>query len=112
MEATLSLIEDLLRQYGHIYQANLVMIARERFVHAPQEACRLMNDAEWWGGSGAVAAVDLALSGGFSAEARQDGQRLRAALIDVYANMKGFGVENEQAALMTSQFRKWLSSHI
>jgi hypothetical protein len=112
MEATLSLIEDLLRQYGHTYQANLVMIARERFVHAPQDACRLMNDDEWWGGSDAIAAVDLALSGGFSADARRDGQRLRAALVEIYASMKGFGVDNEQAELMTSQFRKWLASHI
>jgi hypothetical protein len=112
MEAALSLIEGLLRDYGHAYQANLAMIARERFACAPQEACRILNDAEWWGGPDAIAAVDLALSGGFSAQARRDGQRLRAALIEVYTTMKGFGEHNGQAELVTSQFQKWLSSHI
>jgi len=112
METALSLIEELLRQYGHTYQANLAMIARERFARSPEEACRLVNDPEWWEGSDAVASVDLALSGGFSPEARRDGQRLRAALIEVYATMKGLGVLNPQAELMTAQFRKWLSSHV
>lgn len=112
MEAALSLIEDLLRRYGHTYQANLAMIARERLARAPSEACQMLNDPEWWDGSESIAAVDLALSGGFSAEARRDGQSLRAALIEVYATMKGLGEHNAQAELMTSQFRKWLSSHI
>jgi hypothetical protein len=112
MEAALSLVEELLRQYGHPYQANLAMIAREQFARAPQEVCRRLNDEEWWGGSDAIAAVDLALIGGFSAEARRDGQRLRAALIEVYATMKGYGQHNAQAELFTSQFQKWLTSHI
>ena len=88
------------------------MIAREQFVRAPREACRLLNDEAWWGDRDAIAAVDLALSGGFSAAARHDGQRLRAALIEVYATMKGFGEHNDQAELTTSQFRKRLTSHI
>lgn len=112
MEAALSLIEDLLRRYGHTYQANLAMIARERFAHSPEEGCRGLNDEEWWGGSDSIAAVDLALSGGFGAEARQDGQRLRAALIEVYAIMKGYGEHNAQAELFASQFQKWLTSHM
>jgi hypothetical protein len=112
MEAALSLIEDLLRRYGHTYHANLAMIAREQFARAPQVACRRLNDDEWWGGSDAVAAVDLALSGGFSAEGRRDGQRLRAALIEVYATMRDYGERNAQAELCTSQFQKWLTSHI
>ena len=48
MEAALSLIHDLLPQYGHTYQANLAMSARERFASFPQDARRLLTDEASW----------------------------------------------------------------
>jgi hypothetical protein len=112
MESALSEIEDLLRRYGHIYQANLAMLAREQLARSPEDACRAVNDDAWWGGSDSIAALDLALSGGFSPEARRDGQRLRSALIEVYKTMKGYGQHNTRAELYTAQFQKWLTSHM
>jgi hypothetical protein len=112
MEDALSTIEELLRKYGHIYQANLAMIAREQFSRCAEDACRRLNDDEWWGGRGSVAAMDLAVDGGFSTESREDGKRLRNALIEVYAAMKACGQVHEQAEIVTAQFNKWLTSHV
>lgn len=105
-------IETLLRAYGHVYGANLAMIARETFAHDPLAACAALDDPDWWGGRDSIAAMDLALDGGFSPEARADGQRLRAALVEVCSTMKGYGIENEQAEIVTAQFVKWRSSQV
>jgi hypothetical protein len=112
MEEQLRTVEELLRKYGHTYQANLAMIAAEQFTRSPEQACRSLNDDEWWGGRGSVAATDLAVDGGFSTRAREDGKRLRAALIDIYATMKACGEHHEQAEIVTAQFTKWLTSHV
>jgi hypothetical protein len=112
MQEALRTVEDLLRKYGHTYQANLAMIAREQFAQSPAEACRALNDDEWWGGSDSVAARDLAVDGGFSSEARSDGTRLRQALIEIYTTMKAHGQGHEQAEVVTAQFNKWLRSRV
>lgn len=112
MEQALTEIEALLRKYGHVYQANLAAIAREQWHSSPAAACRRLNDAEWWGKDGAIAALDLGLDGGFSSAARSDGQTLRRALIAVYQQMATFGEHHPEGEIMVSQFRKWLSSRI
>jgi len=112
MEDALRTVEQLLRKYRHTYQANLAMIAREHLAQNPRQVCQELNDDEWWGGNDSIAAMDLAVDGGFSAEARADGQRLRTALIELYRTMKTYGEYHEQAELATSQFTKWLSSRI
>jgi hypothetical protein len=112
MEEALRTVENLLRKYGHTYQANLAMIAGEQFARSPAETCRSLNDDEWWGGRDSVAASDLAVDGGFSSEARADGKRLREALIDIYATMKANGQRHEQAEVVIAQFNKWLRSHV
>jgi hypothetical protein len=112
MENALRTVETLLRKYGHTYQANLAMIAREQFMASPQAGCRVLNDDEWWGGSDSVAAVDLAVDGGFGAQAREDAKRLWGALIEIYATMKAYGKSHPQAEIVTAQFNKWLTSHV
>ena len=112
MESALTTVESLLRKYGHTYGANLAEIVRNQYRFDPASACRALNSDEWWGNSDAIAACDLALEGGFSAQAREDGDRLRAALVEVYATMKGYGEANAQGELMVSQFNKWRSSRI
>jgi hypothetical protein len=112
MDEALDTVEQLLRKYGHTYQANLAMVAQEQFSRSPEQACRSLNDDEWWGGRESVAAADLAVEGGFSAEAREDGKRLRLALIQVYATMLVYGQRHEQAEIVIAQFKKWLTSHV
>ena len=112
MDKALETIETLLRKYGHVYQANLAEIARTRWAQDPNDACRAVNNADWWDDRDSIAAVDLALDGGFSAQARADGQALRQALIRVYEYMQAYGQHNAEAELMVSQFNKWLTSHI
>jgi hypothetical protein len=112
MQAALQTVESLLRKYGHVYGANLAEIARRHYARDPLEACRELNNDEWWGDRDAIAAFDLALDGGFSPEARADGDRLRAALEEIYATMKGYGEQNAQGEIMVSQFNKWRTSRI
>lgn len=113
VEQALTDIEALLRKYGHVYQANLADIARQQWHSDPAAACRRLNDAEWWGkDDDAVAALDLGLDGGFSGDARSDGQALRRALIVVYEQMAAYGEHHPEGEIMVCQFRKWLSSHI
>jgi hypothetical protein len=112
MEQALGEIEALLRKYRHIYHANLAEIARQQWRRDPAAACRGLNSAGWWGKDDAVAALDLALDGGFSSEARRDGQALRRALVAVYEQMRAYGEPRAEAQIMVSQFRKWLSSSV
>ncbi len=112
MEQTLRIVEDVLRAYGRVYQANLAMIAGGRFSRAPHEACRLLNNDDWWGGRDSIAALDCAVEGGYSTGAREDARRLRAALVEIYGVMKAFGEVNENAELLASQFRKWVVSGV
>ena len=112
MEEALATIERLLRQYGHVYRANLVDSARLQWANAPQAVAIRLNTAEWWSDKNAIAAVDLAIEGGFGAQARTDGQRLRRALIMVYEHMQACGQSSTEAEIVVSQFKKWLSSAI
>jgi hypothetical protein len=105
-------IERLLRDYGRNYEANLAAIAAARFEQDPRAGCRLLNDAEWWNDRDAVCAIDLAVEGGFSPEARRDGRRFRVALVEVFTTMIAYGERNAPGELVVSQMRKWLESRI
>ena len=112
MRQALDTAEQLLRRHGHVYEANQVAIAGELFALDPAAACRAMNDAGWWDDRQSVASVDLALSGGFTPEARSDARSLRAALIEIYTAMRAYGEHNTSAEIIVSQFRKWRESHV
>ena len=59
-----------------------------------------------------MAAIDLAVEGGFTPKARQDAQALRSALIEVFTTMLAHGEQNVAGELIVSQFQKWMESHV
>ena len=104
--------ERLLRSYGHVYQANLAAIARAQFTRDPKSACRAINNEEWWDSAASVAAIDLAIDGGFTAQARCDAQALRQALVVIFGTMRAYGEYNSAGEIVVSQFEKWRESHV
>ena len=112
MRDALAQLEGLLRDYGHVYEANLAAIVIETYGTDPGAACRLLNSDEWWDDSRSVAAIDLAVDGGFTAQARDDARRLRSALAAILATMQDFGEQNATGELIVAQFHKWAESHI
>ena len=112
MRQALQQAERLLRGYGRNYEANLVAIALTTFDRDPQAACRAINCDEWWNGTTAVAAVDLAVAGGFTAQSRTDAQDLRQALLVIFTTMRAYGEFNAAGEVVVSQFRKWKKSHM
>jgi hypothetical protein len=112
MEQALDQVETLLRRYGHAYEANLASIARRQFVQDPQAACRAINTSEWWEDRHSIAAVDLAIDGGFTPQARRDAQDLRSALTLIFTTMLAYGEQNDAGEIVVSQFQKWSESRI
>ena len=95
-----------------MYEANQAAIAGELYRRDPHAACRTLNDAGWWEDRQAVASVDLALSGGFTPEARADAQSLRAALVEINTRMCAYGERNARADIIVAQFGKWKESQV
>lgn len=112
MHDALQHIEDLLRRYDHVYEANQVGIVREAFKRDPETACHMVNSDDWWNDTQSIAAIDLAIDGGFTGDARRDAQALRTALIEVYTTMESYGEHNDAGEIIVSQFNKWVESHI
>ncbi|MGD8955907.1 MAG: hypothetical protein PVJ03_01145 [Chromatiaceae bacterium] len=112
MQAALDQLERLLRAYNHVYAANLAAVARETYAQDPSAACRMLNSDEWWDSRQSVAAIDLAVDGGFTPMAREDAQALRRALIEVFTTMLAYGEENPAGEIIVSQFQKWMESHV
>ena len=112
MHNALVIAEQLLRRYGHVYEANQVAIVGKLFAREPAAACRALNHADWWDDCRSVASVDLALTGGFTSAARADAQALRAALVEVYTTMRAHGEHNANAEIIVAQFEKWRESHV
>ncbi len=104
--------ERLLRDYGHVYRANLAAIALDLFRRDPAAACRTINSEEWWEGSESVAATDLAVDGGFTTQAREDAWALRQALVEIFTTMLAYGEQNTAAEIIVAQFEKWRESHV
>lgn len=105
-------LETLLRKYQHVYQANLAMTAGEAEQRAPGSGIQQMDSEEWWGNSKSVAAIDLAIDGGFTPESRRDAAALRKALVELYQLMADQGLSNDQGEIMAAQFKKWLASQV
>jgi len=105
-------VEQLLRKYDQVYQANLAMLAASAAEKGPAAGLAQLDSDEWWGNADSVAAIDLAIAGGFSPEARRDAATLRRDLADLYQLMVDHGVHNEKGEIMAAQFRKWLASHM
>lgn len=112
MERALQTVERLLRGYGHTYQANLAAIALDAFASDPHQACRLINTDEWWNAPDSVAAVDLAIDGGFTPAARGDALALRRALVEIFTTLRAYGEHNVAGELVVTQFNKWIESHV
>jgi len=112
MLAALEQTEKLLRQYGHVYEANLAAIAQATYRRDPAAACQAISSDEWWDSSHSVAAIDLGVSGGFTAAARRDALRLRLALCEIFETLRENGERNDAAEIIVSQFHKWMESHV
>ncbi|MCB1790696.1 MAG: hypothetical protein KDJ24_10400 [Gammaproteobacteria bacterium] len=112
MLRALTTIESLLRAYGHTYEANLAGIAAKLYRTDPAVACQSINSDEWWESSASVAAIDLAVSGGFTPQSRVDAQRLRQSLIEVFTTLLAYGEHNDAGEIIVSQFQKWTESHM
>lgn len=112
MRQALEQVERLLRDYGHVYEANLAAIACATFERDPGAVCRDINSEEWWNNTGSLAAIDLAVEGGFTAKARRHAQAYRAALSEIFETMLASGEQNEAGEIIISQFHKWMESHI
>lgn len=112
MQNALAKLERLLRSYHHDYEANLASIALALYATDPLAACQSINTAQWWEDSQSIASIDLAVSGGFTAQARHDARALREALIDIFTTLRAYGEHNEAGEIIVSQFRKWSESHV
>jgi hypothetical protein len=112
MEEALVRAETLLRRYGHTYAANLAEIARDQFARDPRAACRAINSGEWWEGRDSVAAIDLAIDGGYTPAARRDAQLLRDALTTIFTTLLAYGERNSAGEIVVSQFSKWAESNV
>jgi hypothetical protein len=112
MKQHLTEIEALLRKYEHVYQANLAMTARDAEEREAGAGLRQLDSDEWWGDSDSVAAVDLAITGGFTPEARRDAATFRKLLTELYQVMVDHDLHNEKGEIMAAQFKKWLVSQV
>jgi hypothetical protein len=112
MLAELERIERLLQAYGHVYAANHAAAARTLYRRDPEEAFRFVNGDDWWVGGDSIAAIDLAIDGGFSLRARRDARQLRADLVRLHGLAATRGQGHPTGALVVAQFRKWEASSI
>ncbi len=112
MESAPARVEKLPRSYGRTYEADLAAIARDTFAHNPPDACRQINNEEWWNDTQSLAAIDLSIDGGFSPRSREDARSLRRALIEIFITMRAYDERNETGELVICQLRKWIDSHV
>lgn len=112
MIGSLQGLESLLRKYEQPCLASAVSLALN---HANARDERLWTDlcsGDWWGDSDSIAAIEPAVPGGFSRDARADSRRLRERMLIIYAGMQTHCVPPPEARLMANQFNKWLTSLI
>jgi len=112
MHVLLSQIESLLRHHDCVYEANCVEITHQALDRDPELFWALLNSDEWWGESGSICLVDLAILSGFTTEGREDSRRLRGMLIEVHDALLAQGIDNPRASLIAAEFRKWTASRI
>jgi len=109
MQEHLDRIELLLRQHGFVYQANLVDIVTETLRRDSDAAFAALQSDEWWGDHESIAAIDLGIAGGFTPEARRDGQMLREALVAVFRELQREcgDLSDDHMDLVARHFHKW-----
>lgn len=112
MVEALQELEALLRRYGQPYLANTVSVATGYALAGDERLWPSLCSVEWWGDSGSIAAIEPAVLGGFTRDARADSRRLRELMLTVYAGMQTHCIPPPEARLMANQFNKWLVSQV
>jgi hypothetical protein len=114
VQKALTRIESVLRRHGFVYQANLAEIAAATLARDPAAACALLQADEWWGDRDSIAAIDLGVVGGFTPEARCDGQALREALVEVFRELRRVcgDLSDDHMDLVARHFHKWSVSGV
>jgi hypothetical protein len=105
-------LEALLRKYEQPYLANTVTVATGYALAGDERLWQGLCSDEWWGDSDSIAAVEPAVLGGFTRDARADSRRLRELMLAVYAGMQTHCIPPPEARLMANQFNKWLVSQV
>ena len=98
MIGSLQELESLLRKYEQPCLANAVPLALS---HASARDERLRRDlcsGDWRGDSDSIAAIEPAIPGGFSRDARADSRRLRERMLIIYAGSPADGQPVQQVA--------------
>lgn len=108
----LAQVEALLRRHDCHDEAGQARFAQELWSRDPLAGRAELNGDAWWHGRNGIAAVDLAIAGGFTRAAREDAQTLREHLVALRDHLDAHGLDNEEAALQVRQFRKWTASHM
>lgn len=105
-------LESLLRKYQQPYLANAVTVALGHATVSDDRLWATLCSSDWWGDSDSIAAVEPAVLGGFTHEARHDSRRLRELMLAVYDEMQHHCIPPPEAKLMAAQFNKWLTSQM
>lgn len=104
--------ESLLRKYNLTLEANTVATVINLLGHDNKSTYEKLINEYWWIGKDAVAEVDLAIAGGFTAQVRQDQDTFQKLVIELYQQLEEEGYESKHAQLVTSQYHKWLVSRM
>ncbi|MEJ2308804.1 MAG: hypothetical protein P8Z31_07550 [Gammaproteobacteria bacterium] len=105
-------LESLLRKVEQPYHANAVRVALGYALADDERLWASLCSSDWWGDSNSIAAVEPAVLGGFTPEARHDSRRIRELMLSVYNEMQNHCIPPPEAKLMAAQFNKWLASQM
>ena len=105
-------LEALLRRYGQPCLANRVHLAIGYAAAQDERLWASLCSDDWWGDSDSIAAIEPAVLGGFTRDARADSRRLRELMLAIYAEMQTHCIPPPEARLMANQFNKWLASQV
>lgn len=112
MIETLEALETLLRKYDQPYLANSAKVALSFADSKDDRLWATLCSVDWWGDSNSIAAVEPAVLGGFTQEARDDSRRIRELMLDLFDEMQKHCIPPQEAKLMAAQFQKWLASEV
>jgi hypothetical protein len=105
-------LESLLRKYEQPYLANTVTVALGLALVNDVRLWANLCTPDWWGDSESIAAVEPAVLGGFTQEARDDSRKVRELMIQIYNKMEKHCIPPPEAKIMVAQFNKWLASQM
>jgi hypothetical protein len=101
----------LLRSYEQPRLANTSCVAMGYAVARDERIRPGLCSDEWRGDSGSMAAIEPAVPGGFTRDARSDSRRLRAPMLALHAGIQNHCIPPPEARLMANQFNTRLASH-